>query len=408
MVLAYEEDAKSRRRAALSAHAAKSGALLTIAAIVVAALNLRPALAALGPVLDTVKAATGASSAAAGLLTTLPIFLMGLGALLAAPLRRMLGERMGVAAGLLAIALACALRAVWPSLGGLFVSAAVVGIGVAAVQALTPGFIKRFAGDDAARLTGLYTTGIMAGAAVAAASASGLTRLAGWQTMFGLWAAPAVLALLLWMGATQRSTIVAPAGGSAVVRRHALWKTPRAWLLLAFFGVGTGAYTLVLAWFPPFYASRGLTADQAGYALSALTVCEVLAGLTVSAAIARRPDRRPPLVAALTALLAGIACLLLAPWLVLPAVCLLGAGIGAIFPLSLIVTLDHAADPDQAGDLMAFVQGGGYVMASVMPFLAGWVRDASSDLSGAWLLMAFGVVAMMAMTTRFRPDARVG
>jgi CP family cyanate transporter-like MFS transporter len=65
VVLAYEEDAKARKSAPVSARAAKSGALLTIAAIVVAALNLRPALAALGPVLDQVKAATGASSAAA-------------------------------------------------------------------------------------------------------------------------------------------------------------------------------------------------------------------------------------------------------------------------------------------------------------------------------------------------------
>jgi CP family cyanate transporter-like MFS transporter len=46
-------------------------------------------------------------------------------------------------------------------------------------------------------------------------------------------------------------------------------------------------------------------------------------------------------------------------------------------------------------------------MASVMPFFAGWVRDASSDLSGAWLLMAVGVVAMMAMTARFKPGSRI-
>lgn len=406
MVLAYEEDAKARKSAPLSTRAAKSGALLTIAAIVVAALNLRPALAALGPVLDQVKAATGASSAAAGLLTTLPILLMGLGALLAAPLRRLLGERLGVAIGLLAIALACGLRAIWPSTAGLFASAAMVGVGVAAVQALMPGFIKRTTGEGAPRMMGLYTTGIMAGAAVAAAMATGVTRLAGWQAMFGLWAAPAVLALALWMRAAKSET-AAPAGGPATLRRPSIWRSPRAWLLLTFFGIGTGAYTLVLAWFPPFYASRGLTADQAGYALSALTVCEVLAGLAVSAAIARRPDRRPLLAAALASLLAGIACLLLAPWLVLPTVCLLGAGIGAIFPLSLIVTLDHASDPEGAGDLMAFVQGGGYVMASVMPFFAGWVRDASSDLSAAWLLMAAGVVAMMAMTARFKPGARV-
>jgi len=321
--------------------------------------------------------------------------------------RRALGERQGVALGLMAIAAACGVRAAWPTTAGLFASAAMIGVGVAAVQALMPGFIKRTADKGAPRLMALYTTGIMAGAAVAAALSTGLTRLAGWQAMFGLWALPAVLALLLWMRAA-RPEAAAPAGGPITLRRQSVWKSPRAWLLLTFFGIGTGAYTLVLAWFPPFYASRGLSAEQAGYALAALTVCEVLAGLTVSALIARRPDRRPLLAAALASLLAGLACILWAPSLVPLAVCLLGAGIGAIFPLSLIVTLDHATDPESAGDLMAFVQGGGYVMASVMPFLAGWVRDASSDLSGAWLAMAVGVVAMMAMTTRFRPGARVG
>lgn len=405
MVAAYEEEPAKRKVALAPPTAAKSGALLVTAAIVVVALNLRPALAALGPVLDTVKAATGASSAAAGLLTTLPILLMGLGALLAAPLRRALGERAGVAFGVLAIAAACGLRAAWPTTAGLFASAGLVGIGVAAVQALMPGFIKRSAERDAARLMALYTTGIMAGAAFAAAGATGLSDLAGWRGMFGLWAAPALLALVLWLRIT-RGGPAAPAGGPLRLRPSP-WKSPRAWLLLTFFGVGTGAYTLVLAWFPPFYASRGLSHDQAGYALAGLTVCEVLAGLAVSALIARRPDRRPLLVAALVSLLSGLGCLLLAPWLVLPTVVLLGAGIGAIFPLSLVVTLDHASDAESAGDLLAFVQGGGYVMASVMPFLAGAVRDASSDLSAAWLAMAVGVVAMLAMTTRFSPGSRV-
>ena len=43
---------------------------------------------------------------------------------------------------------------------------------------------------------------------------------------------------------------------------------------------------------------------------------------------------------------------------------LLGLGIGSLFPLSPIVTLDHAHSPEQAGALLSFVQGGGYLLAA--------------------------------------------
>lgn len=69
--------------------------------------------------------------------------------------------------------------------------------------------------------------------------------------------------------------------------------------------------------------------------------------------------------------------------LALPTMILLGLGIGALFPLSLIVTLDHADEPAIAGRLSAFVQGGGYIIASMMPFAAGWLRGHSDDLSQA-------------------------
>lgn len=39
------------------------------------------------------------------------------------------------------------------------------------------------------------------------------------------------------------------------------------WLLMVFFGIGTGAYTLVLAWLPPYYIQLGLDATQSGLML---------------------------------------------------------------------------------------------------------------------------------------------
>ncbi|MGN7882220.1 MFS transporter [Ensifer sp. 22460] len=390
-----------------SYQAASASSALPIIAVVVVALNLRPALAAIGPVLDRIEAASGLTSTGAGALTTLPVFLMGLGALAGSSLQRCIGERRGIALGTAIIALACIARLFWFSRVGLLASAAACGLGIAAVQALMPGFIKRHFLLDAGRIMGLYSTGIMGGATLAAATSAGLSLLLGWETMLGLWGVPALLALVLW-----HTSSASEAHGHGVVSGSVnappLWRSVRAWLLLFFFGVGTGAYTLVLAWLPPFYVELGCSEDAAGYLLAGLTLMEVVAGLAVSAVVDRFPDRRGPLAAALFSILAGLVCLVAMPLvLAFPAMLLLGLGIGALFPLSLIVTLDHADEPASAGRLTAFVQGGGYIIASIMPFAAGWLRNHSDDLMQAWVAMAVGIVLLLLLALRFSPGKRV-
>ena len=104
---------------------------------------------------------------------------------------------------------------------------------------------------------GFYTTGIMGGAAIAAASASPLGQSLGWQVLLALWALPAVAAALLWRRAAGGHGEVASGAGASLPVGSG-----RAWLLMLFFGIGTGAYTLVLAWLPPFYTELGWTATR--------------------------------------------------------------------------------------------------------------------------------------------------
>ena len=52
---------------------------------------------------------------------------------------------------------------------------------------------------------------------------------------------------------------------------------------------------------------------------------------------------------------------------------------------------------------IAFVQGGGYIIASLSPLAAGLLRDHMADLTGAWVLMGVGVVVLGLMTLQFRP-----
>ncbi|MFC6479186.1 hypothetical protein ACFQDN_25430 [Pseudomonas asuensis] len=48
-----------------------------VVALILVSFNLRPILAAIGPLLDEIQHTTGLGSALAGLLTTLPVFAMG-------------------------------------------------------------------------------------------------------------------------------------------------------------------------------------------------------------------------------------------------------------------------------------------------------------------------------------------
>lgn len=367
--------------------------------VFVIALNLRPIMAAMGPLFPLLQRDAQLSATQLSLLTTLPVIMMGLAALAGPLLLRRLGEVRGIAAGLLLLALASVARGFDQSATALIISALVAGCGIGLIQALMPAQIKRHFGAKAGTLMALFTTGIMAGAAIAAASAAPLGNTQGLALTLAIPVVPALIALLLWL---RFSRGVTPMQSSQAPRAA---RSPRAWLLMIFFGIGTGAYTLVLAWLPPFYMQHGWQPEQSGYVLGALTLTEVAAGFVLSALIHRFRDRRRPLLVILTLILLGLISLLMLggaqAWL--PTL-LLGLGIGALFPLSLIVTLDHAHTPEEAGALLSLVQGGGYLLAALMPLIAGIVRDRAASLDSAWVIMSVGIVLLMLMALRFKPQ----
>ncbi|MBF5010384.1 MFS transporter [Burkholderia pseudomultivorans] len=372
-----------------------------LAAIVLVGLNLRPALAAVGPLLDMIQRATGIGDGAASLLTTIPILLMGLGALGARPLQRVTGIAGGVWLGVVLIGLACASRVGAQHPWLLLASACCAGIGIAMVQALLPGFVKAHFATRIGGAMGVYSTSIMGGAVLASVAAPLVAARWGWLAALAGWALPAALAALAWPLASRgdRTASVTPAAATAADAR-----SPRAWRLALFFGIATGAYTLVLAWLPPYYMRLGWSPTAAGSLLGGVTLAEVVAGLTISATIDRVPDRRPALHAAIASLLLGLVLMLAAPErLALPAALLLGAGIGALFPLSLIVTVDHAATPADAASLTGFVQGVGYLIAGLFPFAAGIVRQHLADLTPAWVAMACLCVVLFVLAAGFAP-----
>ena len=376
-------------------------ALWLMLAIILVALNLRPSMAAVGPLLSAIRGDIPLSFSLASLLTMLPVMAMGLAMFVGIGVSQRLGEQRTVLLSLLIIGLATLSRLFVDSAAALIGSAVLAGIGIALIQALMPALIKSRFPDNVALCMGVYVTSIMGGAALAASFAPLVTLHTGsWRVGLAIWAVLALLAVLF--GGLQRKNL--PHALTAATKKESFFANARAWLLAIFFGLGTASYTCVLAWLAPYYVEKGWSEQHAGLLLGFLTAMEVISGLVVPAIANRSRDRRVILAGLLVLIIAGFCGLILCPQqLSLLWPCLLGLGIGGLFPMSLIVSLDHLDNPQRAGGLTAFVQGIGYLIAGLSPLLAGMVRDQLGSFEWAWWALTAVMVVMLLMVLRFDP-----
>lgn len=374
---------------------------LNLLLVVLLALNLRPMLTSIGPLLEPMRQSTGLGYQQAALLTALPVLCMGLVPLLQPWLRRWLSEHGGMLGGLAAIALACLWRLQLGSAWALIASAVLAGLGVAVVQGMMPGLVNRWFPNRLVPTMGLYSAALMSGGGLAAVLGPSITAYTGhWQVGLGVWALPALLALLAWLALRPRQA--APSLGGATGGHW--FGNRRAWLLALYFGLINGGYTSMVAWLPAYHIEHGGTAQGGGELVGLMTIFQVTGALGLPLLLRRLVDRRPGLWLALLIQLGGFLGLLLAPaWAMGLWVGMIGLGLGACFSLSLTLTLEHLRTPAQAGSLAAFVQGVGFIVTGIVPYITGWLRDISGDFQASWTLLACTVVAMLLVTRCFAP-----
>ena len=126
---------------------------------------------------------------------------------------------------------------------------------------------------------------------------------------------------------------------------------------------------------------------------------------TLESVVVGRGDRRPWLGLALLAQAAGFAGLAFLPGLAPQLwVTVLGAGLGGCFALMMIVVLEHLPDPQEAGTLGALMQGGGFLLAALPPWVIAVLHDASGSFSLGWLAHVGCVLVVLGLCTRLNPE----
>ncbi len=374
---------------------------MLLALVVLIALNLRPFLTAPGPVLKETVAETGMGYGSLALLTLLPMMLMGVGAFVSPGIQAAIGTRRGILIALLVLAAGSLLRLVAPGGVTLVITAAFCGAGVAFIQAAFPGIIKAEFPKNIPVVTGLYSAMLMGGGALGARLTPLLVSHGyGWRPALAWLAAPALVAFAAACLILKDSRCSRP--DRALTGQ--LLRRPRTWTLILAFGLVNAGYSSVVAWLAAYYQALGWSSGDSGNLVALLAVCQAAAALGLPILARRNIDRRAFLCLTLAMQAVGFAGLALAPQ-VAPAVWagLTGAGLGSSFALAIVTALDHLPRPQEAGVLVALMQGGGFLIASLGPFATAFLHDVSGGFAAGWMMHLACVIAVFFLYRRFDP-----
>ena len=242
--------------------AAPMTAVLLVVAIVLVALNLRPALTSIGPLLGTVSAALGISSVTASLVTTLPVLCLGA----FGPVAPLLARRMGLPAAAVGAP-------------GLFAGSLMAGAGIGITGVLLPGVVKQAFPERAGLLTGIYTMALCGGAAVAAGLTAPIAEASGsWALALGVWAVPAIVAALVWWPSARHLDTRSghrPAAGTRLLA------SPLAWSITLYMGLQSSLAYSVFGWLPSILQDRGVSVVTSGLVVSVSLLVQTARALVV-------------------------------------------------------------------------------------------------------------------------------
>lgn len=370
--------------------------VLLLVGIVLASLNMRAALAGVSPVLGEISDHFGMTSTISSLVTTIPLIFMGVISPLAPKLARRWGTETVLLGALVLLAGGIALR-IAPPMVTLFAGCAVVGSGIALLNVLMPGLIKRDFPDKAAGMTALYSTAMILGATVSAAAAVPLEHaLGGWRGSLVSWALLAAVAACAWLPQVVLSREGTRHGQAAAVSAPRtdqgqgqgqgqagpkLTRSPIAWQITLFMGSQSLIAYVTIAWLPTLLTDHGMSRATAGLVFAFSTLVQMGGSFLVPTLAGRMRGQRLLCAAVAVFMAVGLTGLLVAPvggawvWATL-----LGLGQGGALGIALTLMVLRSGDAHTAARLSGMAQTWGYLLAAAGPVVLGAVHQAT----GGW------------------------
>lgn len=376
---------------------------LLIAGIALVALNLRPAIASVGPLVADMRADTGLSNAALGFITTLPLLAFGVLSVPAFGVGRRLGMDRALGLAMLLLGAGTLLRGATP-IAALYAGTALLGVGVALGNVLLPALAKRHFAQRSGPITSLYSTMMGLGATAAAGLSVPIAAQIGWRGALAVWVIPAVIALLVWL--PQMRPAPEAHGTTSRVTFAVLGRSRLAWQVATFMGFQSLTFFVLVAWLPDLLQSRGVSETAAGGLLALSQAMGMVGSALVPVWAGASRDQRAILwVLALLEAVGLVGLALSGATLAWLWVSLVGFVLGGTFGLALTLLVLRAGDAETTGRLSGMAQSVGYLIAATGPPVFGWLHD----VTDGWRVpLGFLMAVLLAKLVSGLPAGRPG
>lgn len=392
------------REVLMSKETKKWNSILLIFSIFSIAINMRPAITSIGPLLETIREQLSLSNAQVSLLTAVPVICMGIFATLAPLLNRKFGLLRTMAVMITLIGVMTALRGFISGFIVLVVTAFIIGIAIAVMGPLLSAMIKQYFPDKAASIIGIYSFGMGVGSAASA----GLTAVffdttGSYFFALSIWSILALIGLVAWFlamkGQMEGPQINSVKAKSQRNKLKSPWKSRKAWLFLLFFGLQSSAFFSIITWLAPIATSSGLTLLQAGTLLSIMTTVQIFFNILLPLLMERFPARKFWL---LLILVAGMLAVVLF-WtgvhsLMWVGAFIMGIPLGGLFPIALLLPLDETETAEEASSWTAMMQTGGFIIGGLLPLLIALVFDWTANHQYTLAIIMLLYVMMFVLT----------
>ena len=380
-------------------------AVVSVAALVLVSLALRPQVAAIGPLATLIRDDLGASHAVLGLLTTIPVLCMGLFAPFGLPLARRLGPRRAIAVSVALVALFGVARVAAPAIEVILLLTFGVGLGMGMSGPVLAMFVRSRMPTRLLLGTSAYASGTVIGAALAAAIVVPIAMAASsWRApLLGLSVAAAI-GVIAWLMLATPDPARDPGAPSGSAWPKMPWRRGVAWMLGLAFGMQSWLYYGAIAWLASTYIERGWRTEDAGLLITVLSLAIFGATLLVPSFGRWLPHRRQQLVFSAVLSTIGLLGVSLVPGPAFLWAVILGAGLGSYFALVLTLPTDVSHEPAEVGSMAALMLLVGYLIAAAAPFVLGAARDITGNFSASlWLLVGISA-ALLPVSWTLTPE----
>lgn len=357
--------------------------------VFLAASSLRVTLTSLGPVMKDIALDLELSSAIVSFLVTIPIVCMGIFALTAAPLSNRFGLERVITGSLFLIGISTITRSYFENTLLLFISSFLMGMGIAIAGPLLSGYVKHHFKKRSNTGMIFYTFGISISGVLGSLSSSILNQYLGWNWAVTLefWALPILVISGIWA-----AFYLFKSGESAVrnaPKAKMPWNQPRAWMLVACFGLQSGLFYTNVAWLLPFLIEKGVSSFHAN-ALLNLSIFNGLIGGFLVPIVVIRMGLKFTSISAISIVITGIIFLLFGSnnvvflYVVIAVLgCLVSSG---LFALAMLMPFYEVDDGNAVASWTAMMLFGGYCFAAFIPTLLGFLYD----LTGTYATIFYG------------------